>query len=117
MATWPASVPFEFDVNGFSHAAAPNSSTIDPEVGEPMTRRRFTGEVDSFSGQLPPLTREQANDLRNFYRYDLKDGSLRFTQDDPMTGTAREFMFAESPSFSAISGKLWQADVRLVAIS
>jgi hypothetical protein len=114
--TWPATVPFVFLVDGFSHQPVSNSMKVDPEVGEPLTRQRFTGEIDDVSGTLTTLTTEQVNDLRNFYRYDLKDGSLRFTQDDPMIGEAREYLFMAPPRFTPIDGDLWRPQIQLQAM-
>lgn len=117
MTSWPSSVPFVFLVDGFSHQAMSNTTAIDVESGEPLSRRRFTGEMDTISGTMRNLTIEQVRVLRSFYRYDLKDGALRFTENDPVTGEAREFIFAEAPVFSPIDGYWWRPSIRLIALT
>lgn len=89
---------------------------IDTESGEPMTRARFTGEMDLWTGTLTALTAEQARDLLSFWRYDLKNGTLRFTFDHPLSGEGVEMLFIKPPELSpvnALAGQYWQAALSL----
>lgn len=102
MPTWPPGVPSLCRLEGMNLTPFSGAMPVDVEAGEPMTRRRFTGEMARLQGTLS-MTRKQAIDLYNFWRYDLKQGSLRFTEDEPMTQAAGEFLFLEPPGFSRVS--------------
>lgn len=116
MPSWPAALPQLFKPGGAGLSPISNAAPIDTESGEPLTRVRFTGEMDQWSGELQALTNQQANDLLNFWRYDLKNGTLRFTYDHPLTGESVEMLFIEPPRLipvNSINGQYWQASLSL----
>lgn len=113
MPSWPDSLPPLFEVDGFSLEPVSNSTAIDVESGEPMTRNRFTGEMDDISGNLMRMTRQQTIELLAFWRYDLKNGTRRFTWDHPLDGSATEFLMTQKPKIGAMSGDLWQVSLAI----
>lgn len=110
MPSYPDGLPPLFEVDGFGLKPISNSTQIDVESGSPLTRNRFTGEMDAVSGKLMRMTREQAIMLLNFWRYDLKNGTLPFTWDHPLTLEAVE-MLMPSVELAGMSGDLWQMSV------
>lgn len=116
MIPWPASLSFTFDTEGFQYQPVSNSISIPTEGGEPLTRRRFTGDMDEISGNMTFLTRAQAEAVRSFYRNTLKDGALRFMADDPVTQEGREFIFMGPPVLTPLGGLMWRVQLRLWAL-
>lgn len=116
MPSWPETLPALFEVDGFSLDPVSNSTVIDTESGEPLSRNRFSGEMDQITGNLYRMTREQTIALRDFWRYDLKNGTLRFTFDDPLDGSSTEYLMLAPPKITAMSGDLWQAGLRLQSL-
>lgn len=113
MPTWPATLPQYFEVDGASLDPISNATTIDTESGEPLTRQRFTGDMDRFTGKLLRMTRAQAAILRTFYRVDLAHGALRFTWEDVLTGASIEYLMIAPPQIVPVSGDVWQATLHL----
>lgn len=113
MPIWPLHFPRTFEVNGFSLDPVSNSTPIDVESGEPMSRRRFTGDMENIVGSLPPVEKELANEIRSFWRYDLKHGTVSFTWSDPISEEAVEFMLMAPPAFTPVSDSLWRVQLRL----
>lgn len=96
-------------------SGGPVDNTIrpQPEVGEPLSRRRFTGEMDDFSGRFTFRTRQELAAFITFYRDDLEDGSLRFDFKHPITGADVEVMFMAPPRWSRNGVRSWSAAVQL----
>lgn len=113
MPSWPQSFPPLFNTEGFSLDPLSNTTPIETESGEPLTRVRFTGEMDDIAGEFPMMDRDTAIQMMNFWRYDLKNGSLRFSYDHPLTGEAAEFLFMDKPRVTAAGGDLWKVAVQL----
>ena len=78
-----------------------------------MTRRRFTGDMEDVSGSLFLVERPVAVEIVSFWRYDLKDGSLPFTWQHPLTEEAATYLFLSPPKPIAVSGDLWRMALRL----
>jgi hypothetical protein len=84
-----------------------------------MTRVMFTGEIDDIALNVPLDTFEQAQALYNFWRYDLKNGSLPFVYEHPMLREACRFLFMTPdgnpapPRFTSAGGVQWRAALQL----
>jgi hypothetical protein len=116
MIQWPATLPPLDRISGGSVQPVSNALPIETEVGEPMTRQRFTGEMDDITMSIL-LSGSQRIVLYEFYRRDLKGGSLRFSHDHPLTLEATELMFMAAPRFTPLGNDLWRADLSLRSIS
>lgn len=116
MTAWPSDIPepkcSTLD-GGWSYNPISNAIPIDVESGEPLSRARFTGDQIDFTGTLPPLTRDQAQDLYDFWKTTLQDGSLRFTATDPFTLSSADMMFLTPPTFTRNGTRKWTASLRL----
>lgn len=113
MPAWPDTLPQYFLQSGFRRKPLPNATTIDTESGEPLSRLRFTGDQSSVTGSIMVDTDGLAT-FRNFWKYDLAQGTLRFTWDDPATGEAAEFLFSDTPEETCISAMIWQVMMPLI---
>jgi hypothetical protein len=113
MIGWPSSLPEKLRNDGFSSQARSNVAIAEPEVGEVMTRVRFTGRVDDVVGKLT-LTGEELRILENFWQYDLKFGALPFSWDHPTLQIAATAHFLGRPVRpSALPGDLFDVDLPL----
>src|SRR5688572_21238440 len=112
MPSWPSSFPPLFEVDGFSVVPVSNNAPIEVESGEPLTRNRFTGEMDGVTGSFYLVERDVAISMLNFWRYDLVNGSLRFTFDHPLTGESSEMLFMAAPRLTPVTGDLWRVNVQ-----
>lgn len=116
MPSWPESFPPLFSTDGASLDSISNATLIDTESGEPLTRVRFTGEMDNVSASLPMCDRATAIAIRDFWRNDLKNGTLRMTWDDPLSLDSREFLMLSPPRIVPFSGDNWQVSLQLMAM-
>lgn len=116
MPTWPHSFPPLFSPDGASYDPISNATVIDTESGEPLSRLRFTGEMDDFTGTLPLCDTETAVAIKNFWRYDLKNGALRFTWDDPLTAEGRDFLMTAPPKIVPYAGGHCQVSLKLMML-
>ena len=112
MPTWPSSFPPLFEVDGFSIVPVSNTTAIDVESGEPLTRNRFTGEMDDIAGSFYLVERDVAQAMLDFWRYDLSNGALRFTFDHPLSGESSEMLFMAPPRLTPVTGDLWRVGVQ-----
>jgi len=114
MPDWPTNLP-PFIMEGRSYTPVSNTMPNSPEVGEPLTRRRFTGELIETTGSLV-VTYDQLKDFRIFWRDTLEHGSLRFTRRDPMFGELVDAIFMAPPAYTRIGNK-YRIDVSLRLIA
>jgi len=80
----PLSLSGRMRVDGYGVQARSNTESFPTEVGEPMTRVRFTGEQEDMRCSMR-LSLDEYMDLLNFWRYDLAHGSQPFIADHPET--------------------------------
>lgn len=114
MPTWPASLPCAFLSGSVSYNPFSTSIPVDVEVGPPLTRNRYTGEMADVSGPLPALSRAQAVALYQFWRDDLVKGTLPFTWTDPLTLEDVNFILLQPPAMQQGDGAdIWHASLTL----
>lgn len=111
MPSWPTSLRDKFMSSGFSLVPR-GAMAIDPESGSPLTRVRFTGDVNDISGSVP-FEGDEITTFLNFWKYDLQRGSLPFSWSDPVDRAAREFLFTAPPKVTHMGGANWQVDMTL----
>lgn len=95
---WPGTVPQYAMVSGYQERPERNVVEFRPETGPPLTRRRTSVSSDIISFETL-MTLDEYDDLLEFYRYDLKDGSLTFKRKHPrnILGADKTFKFIAEP--------------------
>jgi len=97
---WPNTIPQDLLVEGYSQSLANVTIRSYTDTGPAMVRRRATAGVQPVSGKQW-MTRTELAYLITFYNATLLGGSLRFTWNDPMTGSSAEFRFTEPPAWTS----------------
>ena len=101
---WPAELPQQLFVNGYSQSFAETTIKSDMDAGPAKVRRRFTAGVEPVSGTML-LTETQLGYLRTFFVDTLLGGSLRFSWTKPPAhSTACEMRFTAPPSWTKVEG-------------
>lgn len=89
MATpaFPSWIPAPAMQDSYQEQPESNQAAFQPDTGKPILRRRTSISTDliTFVSQLTSLEFEQ---VKNFYRYTIKDGTLQFTMPHPRTGSS-----------------------------
>jgi len=111
--SWPATLPQGLLVAGLQYSPERNATAIPTEVGEVLTRQRFTGRMVRLSGALL-LTSAQYADLLAFYFEELRE-TTPFTWADPVTGDSLELVFDGAPQGQPVTTEDWQVSVSLVS--
>lgn len=117
MATWPTTLPEEFDrgAGDFSFEPIDNVISDEPDSGEVMTSLRFTGEMFRVTGSVL-MTTEQLAIFREWWKTDLKFRSRPFTWKDPTTGDEASFVAMRPYRLSALGGGNFHVALNLVQL-
>ena len=111
-SVWPTGLPCVFQLQGIGVEPVQNTIAIDPEVGSPLTRVRFTGTMDTITGSFVFKNRTQVQTFLTFWRTTLSQGSLPFTFKHPITSATVDMIFMSVPKFSKL-GTTYSAAVTL----
>jgi hypothetical protein len=105
-AFWPESVPWEADGSSYTEKPQGLKATFQPEAGVPIERPRVTLLAEEISYTSRPMTSEQFDALRDFWRITLKQGSLNMLRYHPRysDGTIIVARFVEPPMISSSRG-------------
>lgn len=95
MPTWPDSLPQTPDADGWTGGPQNNRISFQPEIGEPITRRRGSASGHVFQAQFSNLSDAQRAAFEEWFEDDLYDGTLSFTWDDPITGDSHTWMLMD----------------------
>ncbi len=101
MATidWPAGLPQNLLISGYSQSAADNLLRTPMDAGPAKVRRRFTSGVRQIQGDIL-VTSSQLSTFKTFYNTMLLYGTLRFNWTDPDDQTTSvEMRFTAPPSW------------------
>ena len=113
MAVWPASLPDDVLVDGYSERPPRVRLRTPMDAGPPKMRRRFTAAVEPIRCTMA-FTRAQVTTFRTFYDTTLLGGVLTFDWTHPRTLAAVTFRFADpEPEITPNSGKDWIGDFTL----
>jgi hypothetical protein len=92
---WPhPEIPILQD--GYSYNPADNTVRFEPDVGPAQVRRRSTSNPDYLSFKMQ-MTRSEAEDFYDFYKYATVGGTRRFNFTNPQTLEAGEARFKAPP--------------------
>jgi len=82
---------------GYSYVPADNTVRFEPDVGAAQVRRRSTSNPDYMSFKMQ-MTRTEAEDFYDFYKYSTVGGTLRFNFTNPQTLVVVEARFKSPPT-------------------
>lgn len=109
---WDAGLPQKLLIDGYSETMADNLLRTSMDAGPAKQRRRSAAGARPVSGTLK-MTAAQMATFKTFYYTTLLSGALRFSWTDPITGGAVEMRFTAVPSWRAISGNLYDVEIKL----
>lgn len=112
MATWPASLPQELRIIGFSESGPSGNVRTEMDAGPAFVRNRYSAVPDEVPG-TQVLSKAQVATLDAFYKTTLMNGSLAFTWTHPRTGVSAELQFTARPQFRPRSGDVWEVTLPL----
>lgn len=114
MATenWPSTIPQVPLSDSYQEQRAPDVIRSSMDVGPAKVRRRSTCGVRQFQVSFD-LTKDQADDLDDFYETDLNAGTDWFNWTHPRKQVTAEFRFVNPISYSCVDGIRWIATVTL----
>lgn len=115
MATWPATLPSTFLLDGFTESAPDNVIASEMETGPPKTRRRASASIRRISAQLV-MTSCQVGIHDTFFTDTLYDGAEAFDHVDPRTTAAASFLYEphSPPVYAALGGDDWRVTINLI---
>lgn len=103
MPAWPTTIPV--CQASYTEKRMDGSIRSDMETGPMKVRQRFTA-TPVFLSMNYLVNAAQVQDLDDFYRADLKHGSLEFDFTHPRTQAAVKARIMEPPEFNAQDGGL-----------
>lgn len=95
---WTTSIPQKFLLEGYAEKARDTMLRTEMELGPAKVRRRTTAGVREINGSMIMTPTELASFI-TFYQTTLKDGSLRFSMNEPVSGASCEMRFTASPAW------------------
>lgn len=102
MADWPLSLPC-YPIDGtFVETPQRNVVKFQPETGPAIQRRRSTAN-GSIANLTWKMSKAQRATFLTFYGTTLKDGSLPFTMQHPITDDVYTWSFESEPEFNSLS--------------
>jgi hypothetical protein len=102
MADWPEALPCYPIEGSFVETPHRNVARFMPEVGPPKFRRRNTANGSS-AGLTWKFTKAQLATFLTFYTTELKDGSLPFNMEHPITDEVHSWAFESEPEISSVT--------------
>lgn len=117
MATWPASLPTQPRVEGFSPSRRRPTRDFIPDQKRRISRIIQSTANKIWSGTYR-MSEAQQTAFWNFWENDINFGLDAFTMTDPQTGVSvtAEFMTTEPPVFRAVSYDLYDVDLAIEVV-
>jgi hypothetical protein len=114
-ASWPSTIPQCPVLNAFSEERQRNLAAFSPDIGLEKLSRRSTA-VGTLTSVAYRMTIDQIVDFDTFYEITLKDGSLPFLWNHPITGTSYVWMFdsGEAPRFDRMTANTFRVTFNLL---
>lgn len=115
---WPASMRNRLSVSNFNQTTKPTIIRSNMSVGVDKIRNRYSSTIHHVSGSIL-LTRDQVIELDTFYISTLNGGVNRFWFPDQITETSsgdqilKEHRFLEPPSYTAVGGDWFKANLKM----
>lgn len=99
MPAWPGDLPRQPMDGSYNYSPVDNVVRTPNDVGDEITRRRFTGSTRVESGVLP-VSETGARSIVDFWDIDCAQGSLSFTMPSWRDGVVRDHKFVGPPQIS-----------------
>jgi hypothetical protein len=114
MPGWPADLPDNFLLEGYSETLADTTIRTQMEAGIAKVRRRFTYAARPFSGRLV-VNRAQKESLEAFYITTCRSGADRFEWRHPSRReyVAAQIRFTAPPGFEPLEPEIWHAVLQM----
>ena len=109
---WPATVPTDFLLGGFSESPADNLIRSGMGAGPDKVRRRSTAGVRPIVGDIL-MTVTQLATFDTFYVTTLASGALTFNLAHPRTSVSQEMRFTTPPTYKPNGGVYWRVSVSM----
>lgn len=103
MATWRFG---EIIANSFKNEIQQGYSEVTPDAGSLYRRQEFTDVKDLIQGQFI-LTQVQYLDFMDFYRREIRQGSLSFEYYDCRVDMTRTASIIGKPTFTTVSNRYY----------
>ena len=113
MASWPASLPQNLNVQGFSYTQQDQVVRTEMDAGPAFRRRRFTAAGIRYSGVIY-VDATQHDTLWDFVNNTLNGGVDSFGWTHPIDGTAASVHLTAVPTVTPVqTGVLFAAQLQL----
>lgn len=109
MAQWPTELQQCLEVSGFSESQRDTVIRSPVGYGPAKLRKRTTQPIDDISGIIY-VEEADLDILKQFYE---DNGSLTFDWIDFQTGLPASYRFRAAPTYRAIGGELYIANLQL----
>ncbi len=114
MNAWPATLPQNFQREGYTYAKGDNRLMSEQESGAVKGRRRFSYIPEPFQGSMQ-MSRAQITTLEAFW--DATGGVLPFTMPGPAGGGTWVVQFGRKPpAWRNIGGDVWLVQLDMVRL-
>lgn len=97
MPTWPLTLPQRQFAGSLSVATEDNRLVFKPDIGRPIVRRRYTGDLRTLNLSLV-IEQPGLLALEAFYHVTLQEGALSFEWSGLYEPGSDTYLFAEPPS-------------------
>jgi hypothetical protein len=114
--SWPSDVPWQALAEGYGERPHTNKASFQPEAGIAMERRRSSISSEDISYTSVSMTDDEWSELLEFYRDDLKDGTLPMERYHPRSYELINAKFTEAPAIVAVQGIHYLISIKLVRI-
>lgn len=94
IASWPLSG--ELLLNEWQKSPQDNRVSFKPEIGPALTRRRGTARIVLWSATYRLRGLDALEDFEEWFKDDIKDGTLPFEMEHPLSCETRRFKFGEA---------------------
>lgn len=109
MPTWPASLPQDPSLDGYSSEDQSGMLRSEMDSGPPKQRRRFTATTENISLSWL-MTKTQLSTFNSFYKTTLLEGSLAFDITHPVNGWTVSARFTAPAQRSPIYINMWRVN-------
>lgn len=114
--TWPATVPWAAQAEGYSETPQRVASTFTPDAGAPIERRRLSTSMIDMSYTLMAMDNDAFEDFLTFFRDTTKAGTLPFNTTHPRTGDSIIARFTSAPSIAVVEGIYYKISVQITVL-
>ena len=112
-AAWPLTLPQNLELEGFEETAPNTIISTQMETGAPKRRQRYTAAIRPIKGSVFLTSRQQRQDLDDFFCNTLAGGSLPFTWAHPITLDSVTMAFSSQPKYSVLGVNNFRATLAL----